>query len=104
MNIDAFFRAYADEADAHLGTVTMTCAGQTFPVVWAGARKSLEGELGGLESDVVATATAQFRHVSEPNAMLQKRCTIDGEAYRIRDVLADGAHVVFQLSDPSDTR
>jgi len=82
----------------------MTCAGQTFPVVWNDARKSFEGALGGLESNLQATAVAQPANVANPVEMLQKRCTIDGEAFRVAEVAVGNVAVTFTLASINDAR
>ena len=84
--IDDFLNGGASEVDTSLGVVTMTCEGQSFAVVWNDSRKSYEGALGGLESNVQATAVAQPRYVTNPRTLLQKRCTIDGVTYRVAEV------------------
>lgn len=86
------------------GVVTMTCEGQSFAVVWNDSRKSYEGALGGLESNVQATAVAQPRHVTSPRSLLQKRCTVDGVTYRVAEVSVGTVAITFTLTDPSDAR
>ncbi len=102
--IDTFLNTSADEVDAAFGTSTMVCAGQTFPVVVNEARKSYEGALGGLESDIQAQATAQPGDVTDPRSLLQKRCTVDGIAYRIAEVSVGAVAIHFTLADPNDSR
>lgn len=102
--IDDFLNTGADELDSLAGTVTMTCAGQSFSVVINGSRKSFEGALGGLESDVQAIATAQAADVSNPRSLLSKRCTVDGIAYRIAEVDAGSVAVHFTLTDAGNSR
>jgi hypothetical protein len=102
--IDDFLTGCADEVDSTFGTVTMTCEGQSFPVVWNDSRKSYEGALGGLESDVQATAVAQPGDVATPKNLLQKRCTVDGVAYRVAEVVVGAVAVTFTLADPNDSR
>lgn len=102
--IDDFLAADADMVDAAFGTATMVCAGQTFSVVWNDSRTSMEGSLGGLETDIQATATAQPGDVTNPKAMLQKRCTIDGEAFRIAEVSVGAVAVHFTLASTNDSR
>ena len=82
----------------------MTCAGQTFPVVWNDSRKSFEGALGGLESNLQATAVAQPASVANPVEMLQKRCTIEGEAFRVAEVAVGNVAVTFTLASINDAR
>lgn len=102
--IDDFLNGGADEFDALAGTVSMTCDGQTFAVVVNGSRKSFEGALGGLESDVQAIATAQPSDVVNPRALLSKRCTVDGVAYRVAEVDAGTVAVHFTLTDPGNSK
>lgn len=102
--MDDFLNADADVVDGWFGIVTMTCNGQSFDVVWAGSRKSYEGALGGLESDIQATATAQAADVTNPKSLLQKRCTISGETFRVAEVMDDGVSVVFTLADANNSK
>jgi len=102
--IDDFLNGGADEVDTALGTATMTCDGHTFAVVWNDSRKSYEGALGGLESDVQASAVAQPGDVTNPKALLQKRCTVDGVAFRVAEVAVGTVAVTFTLADPNDSR
>ena len=97
--IDSFLLTGNDEIDTDFGTSTMVCNSQTFDVVMNDERKSYEGALGGMESDISATATAQPRNVSNPRGMLQKRCTVDGVAYRVGQISADTVTVKFTLED-----
>lgn len=102
--IDDFLLAANDETDTYFGTSTMVCNGQTFEVVMNDERKSYEGALGGMESDISANATAQPRHVSNPRGMLQKRCTVDGISYRVAEVVTGPVAIHFTLTDSSDSR
>ena len=90
--------------DATFGTVSMVCDGQTFGVVFDQARKSYTGALGGLESPVQATATAQPADVTSPRGLLQKRCTVDGVQYRVAEVSVGAVAITFTLADPSESR
>ena len=103
-DIDDFLLGGNAETDLAIGTRQMTCAGQTFPVVWNDARKSFEGALGGLESNLQATAVAQPSAVTNPTQMLQKRCTIDGEAFRVAEVAVGNVAVTFTLASINDPR
>ena len=103
-DIDDFLLGGNAETDLAIGTRQMTCAGQTFPVVWNDARKSFEGALGGLESNLQATAVAQPANVANPVEMLQKRCTIDGEAFRVAEVAVGNVAVTFTLASINDAR
>lgn len=102
--IDSFLNGGANEVDTTLGVATMTCDGQSFAVVWNDSRKSYEGALGGMESNVQASAVAQPRYVTNPRGLLQKRCTVDGTSYRIAEVSVGTCAVTFTLADPSDSR
>lgn len=102
--IDDFLNVDADEVDASLGTVAMVCEGQTFMVVWNDARKSYEGALGGLETDIQAAAMAQPGDVTDPQTLLQKRCTVDGSDYRVAEVAVGTVAVTFTLADPNESR
>lgn len=102
--IDDFLLAGNDEIDTDFGVSVMVCSGQTFDVVLNDERKSFEGALGGLESNISAVATAQPRHVSNPRGMLQKRCTVDGIAYRVAEVVTGPVAIYFTLTDASDSR
>lgn len=102
--IDSFLNAAADEVDAAFGTSTMVCQGQTFQVVVNEARKSYEGALGGLETDIQAQATAQPSDVTDPRSLLQKRCTVDGINYRVAEVSVGTVAIHFTLADPNDSR
>jgi hypothetical protein len=102
--IDDFLLGGNAETDAAIGTRQMACAGQTFDVVWNDARKSFEGALGGLESNLQATAVAQPSAVTNPVGMLQKRCTIDGEAFRVAEVAVGNVAVTFTLASVNDPK
>jgi hypothetical protein len=102
--IDSFLNAAADEVDAAFGTSTMVCQGQTFQVVVNEARKSYEGALGGLETDIQSQATAQPGDVTDPRSLLQKRCTVDGINYRVAEVSVGTVAIHFTLADPNDSR
>jgi hypothetical protein len=102
--IDDFLNGGADEFDALAGTVSMTCDGQTFAVVVNGSRKSYEGALGGLESDIQAIATAQPSDVTDPKSLMQKRCTVGGVPYRIVEVDAGTVAVHFTLADVNNSK
>ena len=102
--IDDFLNTGSDEVDVSLGVVTMTCEGQSFAVVWNDSRKSYEGAMGGLESNVQASAVAQPSAVTSPRSLLQKRCVIDGVTYRVAEVAVGTVAVTFTLADPSESR
>ena len=102
--IDDFLLSGNDVVDACFGTVTMTCNGQSFPVLMTDERKSYEGALGGLESDVQAIAMAQPGDVSSPRLLLQKRCVVDGVDYRIAEVVIGVIAIQFTLADINDSR
>ncbi len=102
--IDDFLLAGNDEVDTLCGTVLMVCAGQTFSVVINDSRKSYDGALGGMETQIQLIATAQPGDVSNPRAMLQKRCTVDGVTYRVAEVSTGTVAVHFTLADTSESR
>ena len=102
--IDDFLLAGNDEIDTDFGTSTMVCNGQTFDVVMDDVSQSYQGALGGMESDISVTFTAQPRHVSNPRGMLQKRCTVDGISYRVAEVVTGQTAIHFTLTDSSDSR
>ena len=101
---DDFLLAGNDEVDETLGVETMTCLGQSFPVVVNDQRQSYQGALGGLETEIQAMVTAQPRHVTNPLTMLQKRCAIDGKTYRVAEVSIGKIAINFTLIDPSESR
>jgi hypothetical protein len=102
--IDDFLNGGATEVDVALGVATMTCEGQSFAVVWDGYSKTYEGALGGIESNVQASAVAQPGHVTNPLSMLKKRCTVDGVAFRVGNVRPGTTAITFTLTDPSESR
>lgn len=102
MGVDDFLKAQDDLIDSLMGTKSMVCNGQTFNVVWNDDTKSLEGEFGGLEGDIQAVATAQTADVTSPKGLLQKRCTIDGVAYRVYQVRTGTVATHFTLTDVND--
>ena len=102
--VDDFLLGGNDQVDSDLGTKTMVCNGQTFSVVWNDAREGVDGEVGGLEPNVQAMATAQPRHVTSPLAMLNKRCTVAGVAYRVSEVSIGDIAIHFTLIDPNESR
>jgi len=102
--MDDFLLAGNDEVDDTFGVETMTCLGQSFPVVVNDQRQSYQGALGGLETEIQAVVTAQPRNVTGPLTMLQKRCTIDGRVYRVAEVSIGKVAIHFTLADPSESR
>jgi hypothetical protein len=104
MNVDTFLNALQDEADAVMGTVSMVVDGQTFNVVWNDSLKSQEGAYGGLEPDIQASAVAQAADVTSPKALVGKRCTVDGDAYRVEQVRAGSVAVTFILADVNESQ
>ena len=102
--IDDFLLAGNDEIDSDFGTSVMVCNGQTFDVVMDSERKSYEGALGGMESNIAISATAQPRHVTNPRSLLQKRCTVAGINYRVAEVVTGPVAIHFTLTDSSDSR
>lgn len=104
MGVDDFLKANDDAIDAILGTKTMVCSGQTFNVVWNDETKALEGEFGGLEGDIQAVAVAQTADVTNPKSLIQKRCTVSGESFRIYQVRTGTVATHFILSDINQAR
>jgi hypothetical protein len=100
--VDDFMKAHDDECDATMGTVVMTCNGQTFNVVSNLASKAVDGEFGGLEPQIRGIVTAQAADVTSPMTLLNKRCTVDGISYRITLVDSGKIAVHFTLSDPNE--
>ena len=102
--IDDFLNGGHTETDDLIGTRTMVCAGQTFAVVFNDARKSYEGALGGLESDLQATVVAQPGAVTNPITLLQKRCTINGDAFRVAEVAVGNVAITFTLASVDNSK
>ena len=102
--VDDFLNSGGDSVDSTFGMSVMICGGQTFNVVFNDDRKSYAGALGGLESDIQATAMAQAADVTDPRTLLQKKCTVDGVAYRVAEVSTGSVAISFTLADASDSR
>ena len=102
--VDSFLNIGNDEVDSTFGVSAMIVDGQTFNVVFNDERVSYDGALGGLESPVQATATAQPSDVTSPKGLLQKRCTVARTAYRIAEVTVGTVAVHFTLADPNEAR
>lgn len=102
--IDDFFTVSHDEVDSAMGTRTMVCNGETFAVVWDDYSSDSDGGLGGLEPEVQAMATAQPADVTNPAAMKGKRCTINGQAFRVYAVRIGAVAVRFDLCDPNESK
>lgn len=102
--IDDFLNGGHTETDDLIGTVTMACAGQTFAVVMPNVRKSYEGALGGLESNIQAIAVAQPSAVTNPYQLRQKRCTINGDEFRVFDVDVSTVAITFLLEDANNSK
>lgn len=102
--LNDFLLSGNDEVDSMFGVVTMVCEGQTFSVVENDSRKSYEGALGGLESDISMIVTAQPADVTNPRSLLQKRCTVDGVAYRVAEVVTGKIAVSFTLADVNNSQ
>jgi hypothetical protein len=97
--LDSFLLAANSILDDMFGTVTMVCQGQSFQVVPNGFRETSEGATGGIEWDLRASVTAQPSHVSNPQGMLKKTCTVDGREYRVAEVNIGTIAVHFALVD-----
>jgi hypothetical protein len=102
--VDDFLNSGSVTVDVAMGTETMVVGSQSFPVVTNGARESVEGALGGLESDIRLTAMAQPRNVTDGAALLQKRCTVGGRPYRIAEAEVGTVAITFILADVGDSR
>ena len=100
--VDDFLLALNDESDTTMGVVSMVCNGQTFDVVDNLVSKAVDGEFGGLEPQVRGIVTAQPANVDAPLAMLNKRCTVDGTAYRVSLVDVGTVAIHFTLADPNE--
>ena len=100
--VDDFMLSHNNEADTTMGVVSMICNGQTFDVVDNLASKSLEGDFGGLEPQVRGIVTAQPANVTTPLAMLNKRCTVNGTAYRVSMVDVGTVAIHFTLIDANE--
>lgn len=85
-----------------MGTASMVCNGQTFSVVDNLVSKTVDGEFGGLEPQIRGSVTAQPGDVTSPLAMLNKRCTVAGVAYRVSQVEIGTIGVHFTLADPNE--
>lgn len=101
--VDEFLLSSNDEVDSTFGLSRMVCQGQTFNVVVDDTTKSYTGALGGLEGEIQGTATAQPADVTDPKLMIQKRCTIDGVAYRVFSVSVGTVAITFSLIDINAT-
>ena len=101
-DLDSFMLSHNDECDTTMGIVSMVCNGQTFDVVDNLTSKSLEGEFGGLEAQVRGIVTAQPANVTTPLAMLNKRCTVNGIAYRVSSVDVGTVAIHFTLIDANE--
>lgn len=102
--VDDFLNSGHAQVDSQFGQSTMVCNGQTFLVVEDSTRKSYEGALGGLESDIQATVIAQPSAVTNPRTMLQSRCTVGGVAYRVAEVSVGTVAIHFTLADPNESK
>jgi len=100
--VDDFMLSHNDECDSTMGVVSMSCNGQTFDVVDNLKSKAVDGEFGGLEPQVRGIVTAQPVNVESPLLMLNKRCTVDGVAYRVTLVDAGTVAIHFTLGDPNE--
>ena len=103
MDIDSFLLAGNDEVDSTFGTVTMVVSGQTFQVVIDDVSKQTKGEDIGLMGEFALIAVAQPADVTSPLTLIDKRCTVDGVAYRIKEVKAGTVSVTFSLQDPAQS-
>jgi len=102
--VDDFLNTAHEDVDASMGTESMVCNGQTFPVVWNDFRLEKQGGMGGLEPQVQAVAMAQPSQVTSPKAMIGKRCTIAGESFRVFAVRIGRVAISFEVIDPNESR
>ena len=93
--------ALQDEGDATMGTKNLVVNSVTIPVVWNQFGLDLEGAVGGMENVLVAAAVAQASDVTGAAALVGKRCTVDGEPWRIEDVQVGDVCVTFNLTQNS---
>jgi hypothetical protein len=100
--LDSWMLSFNDQCDTTMGIATMACAGQTFSVVDNLTSKSVDGEFGGLEPQVRGVVTAQPADVTSPLTLLNKRCTINGAAYRVSQVDVGTIGIHFTLADPNE--
>ena len=100
--LDDFFATHQDAQELLLGTVTLTVAGQSIPVVWDAVTRSKSGTLGGLDNDTMASAVAQPKYVTgDPALLLGKRAAVEGRNYRIQEVEIGSVSITFTLIDPA---
>lgn len=90
--------------DTIMGTSTMVCDGQTFEVVDNLTSKTTDGDSGGFEPNVQGIVTAQPKHVTNPRALINKRCTVNGVAYRVNTVDVGTIAIHFTLIDPNESK
>lgn len=102
--LDDFMNSHHDACDTTMGTSSMVCEGQTFDVVANLSTNMTDGDMGGLEPNVQAMVTAQPSAVTNPKNLKNKRCTIDGVAYRVHSVDVGPVAVHFSLIDPNESR
>jgi len=102
--VDQFMLAFNDTSDKTMGVSVMVCNGQTFDVVANLSSKSVSGDLGGIEPCIQNIVTAQPKNVTNPKSLINKRCTIDGTAYRVSTVDVGTIAIHFSLIDPNESR
>jgi hypothetical protein len=100
--LDDFMLSHNTESDTTMGVVSMSCIGQTFDVVANLTSKTVDGEFGGLQPQVRGVVTAQPKDVTNELTMLNKRCTVDGVAYRVSQVEIGTIGIHFTLADPNE--
>ena len=99
IGVDDFLTVSLNEIDSILGTVQMVVDGQTFNVVIDDAGNSTKGDDIGLVADFDLIACAQTRDITTPRALVNKRCTVDGIAYRVGSVRTGTISVHFMLTN-----
>jgi len=97
--IDSFLLNSLDEIDSMLGTVEMVIEGQTFDVVIDDAGNSTKGDDIGLVGEFDLIACAQPSDVTTPRLLVNKRCTVDGVAYRVGSVRSGTIAIHFMLTN-----
>jgi len=102
--LDDFMLSHNDECDTTMGVSVMVCDGQTFSVVANLSTKTIDGDTGGLEPSIQNMVTAQPSDVIEPRRLINKRCTVDGVAYRVHGVDVGTIAIHFSLIDPNESR
>lgn len=99
IGVDDFLTVSLNEIDSILGTVQMVIDGQTFNVVIDDVGNSTKGDDIGLVADFDVIACAQPGDVTNPRMLVNKRCTVDGIAYRVASVRSGTIAIHFMLTN-----